>query len=214
LAGKNELQVQNRYNCLYIAQSELKRIFTLLGEERNKDAEDLMRENLHLAQRENQRLREEMAKGVTPEAVTNKLSVMNKLVERWWKSLGFSLVDGKFLARYSQPTFHATLSGMLDRHAWTSEEDTPVSATARKMQTIEELGTHVDIVDSGSGDPKVLDTPRSREYLSQQLEQRFPGSWVTEWRSMALGWHGSKGSFIREVEVHIPIQSLTEEEPK
>lgn len=207
----DSLTVSRRHNCLYVAKADLKRVFTLLGEDDSEKTEnDMLRSALQAANAEVGRLKLEMSRGVGLEAVSHKLTALDKVVERWWKSLGFGYTDGKFLARYSNPHYKVTLSGHLDLYPGCSEEDTPVSAKARKTQTAAELAKVCDMADGNGEDKHVLDTPRSRQYLTEQLMARFPGAFVTEFRSMALGWHGKTGFYIRELEVHIPIQSIRE----
>jgi len=203
---KNELIAINRHNCLYVAEGDMKRIFKLLGEDHEQTELDRIRELHKNAQLEISRLKSEMASGVSLESVAHKLSDLNKIVEQWWKSLGFLHADGYFVARYSEPCYNAKLSAILNYWVGSSDEDTPVTTANRKKKTLDELTEVCDIIESHtSQDRKFADTLKNRQFLNEQLISRFSNARITEFRSMN---DGNGTYFIREIEVFIPIPSI------
>lgn len=200
---------QVRFNGVSVAASYVTRLGELLGRDEDTEQEKQLRKSqLRVANDEIHRLRQEMAKGVTVEAMGNKLEELKKTVYYWWKSFGFLTADGNFSPNWKGADFHGKLSCYLDRHGGSVMlEDKPVTAKELALKTLEQLAEQTDIEQEDGSDVHFLDTPRNKDFLVNALTARFPGSRVWAFESNA----GRSGFFhLRNMEVYIPIQSIEE----
>lgn len=209
LIGKDKLSIAMRFSCIGVAEAHINRLKLLLGSKSDEEQEAELNANLlRQANIENHRLREEMGKSVSLEVLGLALYPLQQEVYEWWQKLGFSFMEGEFKGWSSGASLYARLSCYLDKHASCIEEDQPVTAVAKKRKRIDELALLVDIDTPRNDDPRVMDTPRSREWIVSQILERFPGTRVSEWKS-----HGvrdrAEGS-LRDISVVIPIQSIRE----
>jgi len=206
LVGKGELSVSMRFACLSVAQSHLEKLKHTLGAKSDEEqANELNSNQLRQANIEIHRLRQEMAKGVTPEVLGLALEPLKQTVYDWWKSLGFLTMEAEFVGYSDGGYLNAKLSCYLDRHGPLFDEK-PVTTAAEKRMTIEQLAEHVDMDTPRGNEPSVMDTPRTREWLVSQLQTRFPGTRIFEWHSH--GVDGGASSTLRDIRISIPIKTI------
>ena len=199
------LSVALRYACTGVIEHQLERLRHALGSISDDEIEAKLKANLlRQANLENHRLREEMAKGVTAEAITQALRPTSDIVYKWWTGLGFTYMQGHFEAWHGGGAFVATMSCHVDRHVSTFE-DKPITAQSVIEKRLAEMARELVMVGTGS-DRHVLDTPENRRWICQRLLNRFPNARWRETRSMAsseLGRH-----WLREIVVAIPLTDI------
>ena len=201
------LTVEMRYSCLNLIGSHLESAKLQLGAKSDDDVAGEHKANqLRQANIECHRLRDQLAAGVSLEAIGLALSSAKDRVDTWWRSIGFILVDGEFAGYRTSGVLQAKLNVSIDRHGCTFD-DQPVSTAARIKASIEHLETRIDIIRPRGDDPRVLDTPRSRIWLAGQITERFPHAKIREWTSDT--WSGA-GTCLRYVRVDVPIEDTAE----
>lgn len=206
----DSLCVSTRYNGLGLAQSHLEDIKKMLGAEAD-DAQRRESDLKHLrdSNMENQRLREEMAKGVTSEAVGHKLYELKQIVSNWWETLGFSYSKGTFDAHGHGGSYKVEFSVNIDTHLDYKERETPVTSRKKKDEKIENLSDVLDVYIEGRYDHAVIDTPKNRTWLINKLKTRFPSIRIFSVKSNAMDADLFQ---IREIEAYIGIEDIEEEE--
>lgn len=189
------------------AEAEINRLKLILGSKSDAEqAAELDANMLRQANIENHRLREEMAKGVTPEVLGLALYPLKQTVYDWWQSFGFLMMEGEFVGWSTGGYLNARLSCYLDKHASCVEEDQPVTAAANKKSRIEQLAESVDIDKPRGDDERVMDTERTRSWIATQLQTRFPGVRFHEWLSHGVG--SSPIGTLRDIKISIPVEVI------
>lgn len=203
--------VSTRFNGLGLAQSHLDDVKKMLGadaDDEQRRASDL--KHVRAANIENQRLREEMAKGVTSEAVGHKLYELKKFVSDWWETLGFSYSKGTFDAHGNGGSYKVEFSVNIDTHLDFKEKETPVSSRKKKDEKIENLSEVLDVYVEGKYDHAVIDTPKNRTWLTNKLKTRFPSIRIFSIKSISI--HRTELFQLREIEAYIDIEDIEEED--
>lgn len=207
---KNTMTVSTRFNGLGVAQHRLDDIKKLLGgDEDDKQNRETDLQHLRAANAENQRLREQMAKGVTPEAVGHKLYQLHKIVYDWWQHLGFSYSKGHFDGHGHGGFYTVEFSVHLDDMTFT-EDPEPVTTKKKKKAKIANLSEVIDITheDGDRSTQYVIDSPKSRAWIVNQLKTRFPSIRIVDIRLMPI--HKSDHFFLREIKAYIDIDEIEE----
>ncbi len=208
MLGKDELTVGIRFSCLGNAESHMRRIGQLIdaGEDKVQTAE-LNKSQLRIANDEIARLRKEMAKGVTLEAIGNKLEVLHRSVRDWWKDCGFGMAEGKYVPNWKGANLNVEFSVYIEEKPGMLFEDEPVSAQVKINENLAKMAAGADLVKSNMGGLGLLDTPKSRAYIDTLILGRFPGTDIWDYHSMHL--NGKVGEYqIKKVVAHIPIQAI------
>jgi len=202
---KDTAVVSTRYNTLGIARSDLRQLGNTLGAEADTAQEDELRLSLlRQANMENHRLRDELGKGVTVEAIGLKLYHMDRTIYNWWQNLGFTYSKSSIQAHSRGASFQVEFSIGVERHISTMEEK-PVTAKAKLDAKRESLGRELQIVYDGS-EPYVLDNPNNREWIKNTLKARFPNCRIYKWESISI--HRSDEFQLRHVEVNIDMTDV------
>lgn len=187
---KNDrLSVGMRYNCLGIANRRLAALGAALGR-----AEDVVQEQAHKlnllreANTEIARLRGQLAAGVTPDSVSAKLEALNNAVRDWWRPFSFGSMTGRFLPRWGGAEFLATFR-------------------VGGYEGSESVQAGCDTV-AADGDVHIVDSDKTRQYLTGLFTTRFPGSKIQRWESR--GVHAGDGRLAQpwEIEVVIPLGAI------
>lgn len=202
---KNTAVVSTRHNTLGIARSDLRHIGATLGAEADTAQQDeLNLQLLRQANMENHRLRDEMGKGVTIEAIGLKLYHLDRTIYNWWKNLGFTYSKSSIQAHSQGASFQVEFSIGVERHISTMEEK-PITAKAKLDAKREKLGQELQIVYDQS-EPYVLDNPNNRTWITNTLKARFPNCRIWKWESIAI--HRSDEFQLRHVEVNIDMKDV------
>jgi hypothetical protein len=202
------LTVSARYNGLAVAISDINHARKLLGGESDlqQDMEGFQK-RLREANEEIRRLEKEMTKGITAEAVGNKLGVLMKTVSKWWESIGFNYCTGKF-NEYGGLT--AVLHTSIDDHISCMEEDTPVTAKQKKQEKVMETAQTLDLIPEGHGRFHVVDSPKNRAWVINKIKTRFPSVRICK---VELQEIGKADLFeIDRIEVYIPVDEIEEQD--
>ena len=199
------LSVAMRYACTEIIGRKREDLRKALGSISDDEVAATLKANqLREAHLENHRLREEMAKGVTAEAITQALRPAVDIVYKWWTGLGFTYMQGHFEAWHGGGAFKATMSCHVDRHVSTFE-DKPITAQSVIEQRLAGMARVLEMDGSGS-DRHVVDTPENRRHVADQLLARFPHCRIQEIRSISSGQFGRH--WLREMVVAIPLTDI------
>lgn len=202
---KDQCTIGTRHNCMYIARSHMQQLVKFLNHEDDiKQEAELYSQSLRNANKEISRLRDEMGKGVTVDAIGSKLHLMDRTIYNWWKNLGFTYSKSSISASHRGGTFKVEFTVSVERHI-SSFENKPVTAQAMVDNRREMLAKELDIV-YHSKEPYVLDNPKNRQWITKKLEERFPGCIVLKWESMSI--YRSDDFQIRHVEVFIDFDQV------
>lgn len=204
------LSVSTRFNGFGVAQSNLNEAKKLLGgedDDRQNRESDLY--HLRMANQENQRLREEMAKGVTTEAVAHKLYALHKIVYDWWNKLGFNYSKGHFDGHGHGAYYTVEFSVHLDDMSF-SHDPEPVTTKKKKKEKIVSLKDVIDLIyeDGDRSMQHVVDTPKTRAWILNQLKTRFPSIRIVDIRLNPI--HKSDLFAFREIKAYIDIDEIEE----
>jgi len=207
--------VSTRFNGLGLAQSHLDDMKKMLGadtdDEQRRDSD---RKHMRATNEENQRLREEMAKGVTAESVGHKLYELKQTVTNWWEQLGFSYSKGEFDAHGHGGNYKVNFSANIDTHLDFRERETPVTSRKKKDEKLENLSEILDVYAADGhvrkSDLAVIDTPKNRLWLTDKLKTRFPSIRIFSIKSISI--HNTDLFQIREIEAYINIEDIEEDE--
>lgn len=203
--------VSTRYNGLSLAQSHLDDVKKMLGaDEDEKQKRENDRNHLRAANQENQRLREEMAKGVTAEAVGHKLYALKNIVYEWWKRLGFSYADGTFDAHGHGGSLKVNFRVNIDTHLDFLEKETPVTSRKKKDEKIENLSDVLDLYPESQNDLAVIDNPKNRAWVLNKLKTRFPAIRIFKVNSRMV--HKTDFFELSEIEAYIQVEDIEEDE--
>lgn len=206
MVKKGTATISTRHNTLGIARAELGRLEKFLGAKDDLQQEEELKKNLlRQANMELYRLREEMGKGVTVEAIGSKLYQLDRSIYNWWQNLGFTYSKSSLHPHFRGASFHVEFSVSVERHIG-SMEDKPVTAKARVDAKRAALGAELEIV-YNSDEPYVVDNANNRAWLTNKFRERFPTCRVWKWESISA--HGMDGVFqIRHVEVNIDMTDV------
>jgi hypothetical protein len=202
---KGEVSVSNRHNILSITRSELRYLEKYLGAEADlKQENDLKQNLLRQANMEVARLREELGKGVTVEAIGSKIYQLDRTIYEWWQELGFAYSKATFQSHSRGASFGVEFSVRVERHIG-SHEEKPITAKAKIDATREALGQQLEIVYDGD-EPHVVDNPNNRAWLTNKFQERFPTAKVWKWESRCV--YRMDIFEICQVEVRIDITDI------
>lgn len=206
LITKGTATVGTRHNTLGISRAELSHLEKFLGAKDDlKQEEELKKNLLRQANMEVHRLREEMGKGVTIEAIGSKLYQLDRSIYNWWQNLGFTYSKSSLQPHSRGASFHVEFSVSVERHIG-SHEAKPVTARARVDAKRAALGAELEIVYK-SDEPYVVDNANNRAWLTNKFKERFPTCRIWKWE--AISAHGLDGVFqIRHVEVNIDMTDV------
>lgn len=206
MISKGTATISTRHNTLGISRGELKQLDKFLGASDDLKQEAELRKNLLLeANTEVHRLREEMAKGVTIEAIGNKLYQLDRSIYNWWQNLGFSYSKSILQPNFKGASFVVEFSVGIDRHV-SINNPKPVTARLRKNAKHAVLGKELEIAQSDN-DSYVIDSPNNRIWFTNKFKERFPTCRITKWESISV--FRQEGQFqIRHVEVYIDITDI------
>jgi len=206
LITKGTATVGTRHNTLGISRAELSQLEKFLGAKDDlKQEEELKKNLLRQANMEIHRLREEMGKGVTIEAIGSKLHQLDRTIYNWWQNLGFTYSSSKLQAHSRGASFQVEFSVGVERHI-SSHESKPVTAKARVDAKRAALGAELEIIYK-SDEPYVVDNANNRAWLTNKFKERFPTCRIWKWESISV--HGLDDIFqIRHVEVSIDITDI------
>lgn len=209
---KNTCQISTRFNCISLGNRHLERLGKLLGSDEDKKQEQERDVSMiRAANLEAERLRRELGKAVSVEAIGHKLQDLSQVVYHWWKGLGFMYSKGSFEGHFRGGDYHVELSCYIDPTERSIMEDKPVTAKEVKAQLIKELGEQIDLDTETDTMIHVIDTPKSRDWIFGKLQERFPTVRISEIKSFPI--HKMPGKFmIREIQAYIPIQDIEEED--
>lgn len=195
---ENTLTKSIRFNGLYAAASALDRAKqTLGGAEDDAQTIVLRSQQLREANTEIRRIRDEMAAGVSNEAVGLKLYPWYRLVYDWWISIGFGFMEAHFTAGPTGGHLVGKFSCMLGRVTGEACTEEAAAALAAGVDMHKAYGAQSDLT--------LQDTPRTREWLIQQLQRRFPGAYRPDWE--VYGGRSDADS-IRYMTARIPVEAL------
>ena len=205
MLGKGTATVGTRHNSLFLAKNHLERLEGYLGAKDDQKQEEELRNNqLRFANMEIHRLREEMGKGVTIEAIGLKLHRLEKTIYNWWQNQGFTYSKSQLNPNYRGANFLVEFSVRIDRHI-SSMATKPVTARAKIAAKREALGKELEIVHDGD-EPYVIDNPNNRQWLTNLFMKRFPTCRIFQWKSISCN---RLNIFqIRDVEVNIDITDV------
>lgn len=204
---KGTATVGIRHNTLGISRAEFNRIEELLGAKDDLAQEEELKKNLlRQANLEIHRLREEMGKGVTVEAIGSKLYQLDRTICNWWQNQGFTYSSSKLSAHSRGATFQVEFSVGIDKHV-SSHSEKPVTEKSRIDAKLIALGSELEIVYPKGDDPYVVDNPNNRTWLTNKFKERFPTCRIWKWESMLI--NGLDDIFqIRRVEVNIDMTDV------
>lgn len=192
----DSLTVQDRFNTLVVAFAQLQQARALLGgSEDEQQTNELRRRQLREANDEIQRLRELVAGAVTNESLGLKLYPLHRLAYTWWQSLGFSHMETHFIGWASGGYLVGKCSCLLG--SVRGDDGAPA--------TLQTLLASVDTHTPRHGDHEVRDTPRTREWLVQQLQTRFPGTEHPDWEA---GGRRNGYATLRYMTIRVPVTAL------
>lgn len=203
-----EITVSSRYNGLSLAESHLNSVKKLLGADADDEQkQEADRKSVRAANMENHRLREEMAKGVTAEAVGLKLNAYKNIVYKWWKNLGFSYCKGSFNAHSHGGGFNVEFTTNIDTHLDCIErEESPISSRKIKDEKVQSISETLDLYVEGRYDHAVVDTPRNRAWIFGELKARFPSIQIHSIESRSIS--GSDLLQIMKIEAYLQIEDI------
>jgi hypothetical protein len=120
------------------------------------------------------------------EGIGERLHLMDKVIQDWWHDLGFSLADGRFIARYSGNACYQTkLSTFLDAHATTFSEE-PVTEGQQRRNKIKELTDAGLQVHQEDREFNVLDNDSNRAWFREKLKAKFPSAEIVKVKSYSM----------------------------
>lgn len=205
MVTKGTATVGTRHNTLGISRSELNNLEKSLGAKDDLQQEDELKKNLlRQANTEVYRLREEMGKGVTIEAIGSKLYQLDRSIYNWWQNLGFSYSSAKMQAHARGASFQVEFSVNIERHI-SSHDPKPVTAKARVAAKQAALGAALEVMYK-SDEPYVLDNANNRAWLTNKFKERFPTCRIWKWEAMSI--NNTDEFQIRHVEVNIDITDV------
>lgn len=180
LIEKDQATVATRYNALGINRYGLKHLEEMLGA-KDDLAQDKKRDKnlLREANMELHRLREEMGKGVTVEAIGSKLYQLNQTIYNWWQNLGFTYSKSTLNPYSTGASFQVEFSVNVERHV-SSHDPKPVTAKARMESKKQALGKELEIIYDGD-EPYVVDNQNNRLWIANKLKERFPKCSINKW---------------------------------
>jgi hypothetical protein len=203
--AKGTATIGIRHNTLAISRAELSQLEKFLGAKEDLEQEEELRNNLlRQANIEIRRLQEEMGKGVTIEAIGNKLYQLDQTIYNWWQNLGFSFSQSNLKSYSNGTSFLVDFTCSIDRHIH-SMESKPVTAKTRLDAKHETLKNDLEIIYHGR-EPYVLDTPENRKWFVDKFKERFPNCRIYKWESHSCP--NSDVFQIRKVEVNINITDV------
>ena len=205
LVSKGTATVSTRHNALGIARYNFKDLEKILGAKDDlKQHEELDRSLLRQANMEVHRLREELGKGVTIEAIGNKLYQLDRTIYNWWQNLGFSYSSATLAPHSQGAAFKVQFSINIDRHI-SSYTDKPVTARANRDAKMAALGEQLEVAYEGS-EPHVVDNENNRAWVTRTLKGRFPTCRIWKWESISV--YRLDVFQLRHVEVNIDITDI------
>lgn len=194
-----------RHNTLSLSKAYLERLEGYLGAKDDQKQEDELKNNLlRQANTELHRIREEMGKGVTIEAIGLKLYQLEKTIYNWWQNQGFSYSKSQLNPNYRGANFLVEFSVRIERHI-SSMATKPVTAKARVAAKCETLGKKLELVYDGD-QSFVIDNLNNRKWLTNLFKQRFPTCRILQWKSMSC--YKLDVFHIRDVEVNIDMTDV------
>ena len=209
IISKDNLSVGTRHNTLSLARYHLSDLENALGAKDDIEQEAELRKNLlRQANLDIRQLREQLGKGVTVEAIGNKLYQLDRTIYNWWKNLGFSYSKATLLPNYRGANFDVEFTVRIQRHI-SSFETKPVSAKAEVDAKAASLEHQLEIADSKhSVDGIVIDNPQNRLWITKKIREKFPNCRIVKWESHSSGDDLFE---IRHVQVYIDINDVGEE---
>lgn len=133
-------------------------------------------------------LRHQIGESAPVEGMSERLSLIGRDIDEWWRGLGFCLHEINIRPSSHRTWVNAEFSTMLDDGVTTFSE-TPVSDREHARTRLDELrSSGLDVhVGEDREYPKVVDTPASREWIMTRLRERFPSVRLWKWKALTLG---------------------------
>lgn len=206
MISKGTATVSTRHNTLGISRGELSNLEKSLGAKDDLQQEKELNNNLlRQANMELYRLREEMGKGVTIEAIGSKLYQLQQTIYNWWQNLGFSFSKSHLNPHSRGAAFSVEFSVSVERHV-SSYNPKPATARTKLLAKRAALGAELEIIHK-SDEPYVVDSPNNRAWLTNKFKERFPTCRIWKWESHSI--NGLDDLYhIRYVEVNIDITDV------
>jgi len=194
------VKVSTRYNTINIAKYKIKDLHELIGGNDDlKQDEEHLNFSLRHANIENARLRDQLGKNITTEAIASKLHLLRQDVYDFWKDLGFLHSDIKFSSGYNSAYLVCELSCYIDKHISTMTK-TPISDKKELDEKIEELKQTIETEKIPTG-LVMIDSEKNRNWITEILQNRFPSCTIQKIRCCSH----YEIYYIRQINVMIDI---------
>lgn len=202
----DKIQVNTRYNSIGIAKYKIQDLHELLGGE-DDIKQDEERRNLSLrhANIENARLRDQLGKSVTTQAIASKLNLLKQDFYDFWKNLGFLYSTIQFSSGHDTAYLTCELSCYINNHI-SSMTQTPVSDKKDLDERIEQLKQKIETDKIPTG-LVMIDSEKNRNWVIETLKNRFPSCRIQKIRCC----NHKEISYIRKITVMIDILDIGDE---
>lgn len=200
------LKISTRYNVLSVARANLDRLNKATGHDASQGREiDLCNKKLREANQAIRDLHAQLANATPLDGLGDLLYKLDQEVTAQWKSLGFSLVDGSFEARWSSnQRYIVKLSFYLSPD---HDEDCPVTSKNSYQEKMSRLQEEADFV-FVHGDWRFLDTPKNRAWVLARMREKYPSFVVHEWESRMFARELPDSYYLASAKAAIDLDNL------
>ena len=182
-SGKCE--TSTKANTLSVAKSEMKRLNKMLdGDSDDEEYKNITLDMLQKSYKEIAELRVAMNEKADLVPFVGKLHEMKDSIYHWWQNQGFSYakmsVEPWRDKTYFKVDFTARIASHIDLHS-----DTPVTDQEKIAVKLAIMKKELDIllVDE---EVFVLDNEKNRDWIRNKIQDKFKGSYVTNWESYSI----------------------------
>jgi len=200
---KDTVDVCTRYNIIGISKYEIQDLQECLGGKDDiKQDKEHNEKSLRHANIENARLKDELGKSISVQAIASKLNLLKQEVYDFWKDLGFLHSDIKFSAGFNDAYVTGEFSCYISDHISTFSKN-PVTEKQKVEEKIEKLKAKVEVAKISTG-LVLVDSEHNRKFLIDVFKERFPSS-----RIQKIKCHVNDDLYyIREINVFMSILDI------
>jgi hypothetical protein len=211
--SRNDVTISTRFSALSLMSTHVRTLKEQMGYEDDARSDlELTSRKLRLANQEIRRLEAQIGRQHPMEGIGERLHLLYKEIDEWWKGLGFSYLDGHFESKWGgKGSFSGKFSLHLARFDLDRFDEQPATKQLSLDAKIEEMTAEgVEIL--RSRDEKYLfDTDFNKAWLVRKFRERFPHVWIINWTSQAFPQQKKEVEprfQLREVEVSISFEDI------